>query len=732
MPVHVIDFSKVSPTPLNPFGDVLRRYLVSELNRFRSDPKVSSIVLYGGPKHFSAGADIKEFKHALTGKMKFSDTLPTIIDMMDAYPKPIVAAIHGSCLGGGYEVALACQYRVASSGSMLGLPEVNVGVIPGAGGTQRLPRLIGIQQAAQLICAGQMVNGKKAMKLGMIDAVVQDPRQVVEEAKKWATWAEVMPKRRVRDMKFKEHPAVAHGTFHVIGLNIPEKGGSGARACLEAIRAGYYSWEQGIAKEREMFQQQLKSMDGQSIRHAFLAQRAVQALVGKPDMSHKLLSNPGGCEAAIIGAGTMGSGIALTLLRTGYIVHLVDVNPKALEKGLKFLESTIANYVKRGRMKKEQATSIKSRLRHTTNLHDLANVELVVEAVVERMAIKHKVFQTLDKVVRSPTALFLSNTSTLDVDKLAEGGVSQRRRSYFAGWHFFAPAHVMRLVEIVVGKDTSKETIVLMQVLTKRIKKIGVVVGNCDGFCGNRLIQPYGAESMMLLTEGRNTVQNVDQALRDFGMAIGSLQMGDLSGNDVGWNIRKERGWARDETGAIPPTRPERYSELADDMCSKLGRFGQKVGKGWYDYDPAIGKGRTPMHSPEVTAFLDNYKHKTGPLAGNFVTAPDDVVARTLFPLVNLGFECLREGIVRSPYDIDVVYLTGYGFPAWRGGPMFWADKDLTLPKLLDGLRKLSRQFPTVHYYKPSPLLVECVQSRMSIYDFMAQKGIKNGQLSRL
>ena len=614
-----------------------------------------------------------------------------------------------------------------------------MGVIPGAGGTQRLPRLVGLPAAARMILTGAPVSAGQALKLHLVDAVAT-AADVLQVAQQWAKWAEVLPPRRTGQMPLQESPVEAHVMLHVAALQLPQHGGGtqGARAALEALRAAYTTptLAAGMQVEQDLFVQVLLSPEGQARRHAFFAMRAVQkpvtaGLTNTHWKQHAVFANADATQVAVIGAGTMGSGIALVLLRAGYSVILVDSQEAALEKGMQFLLKTLQSLVERGKLSTAAVETIQKeeRLRATRDLQDLHDCQLVVEAVVENMKIKQNIFRMLDQVT-PPSAILLSNTSTLSIDEMAAVLNPQRRRQ-FAGWHFFSPAHVMKLVEIVVGRDTAVETVALLQALTKRIGKTGVVVGNCDGFCGNRLLKPYAAESVLLLVEAQNSVHSVDRAFQEFGMALGPLQMSDLAGNDVGYNIRKERGWVRvdDDTSRVPSQRPARYTELADVMVSRLGRLGQKVGQGWYDYDPAIGKGRKGLASAEMTQLVHEYR---SPSAGP-PTPPDEMIAQVFYPLVNEGFKCLEEGIVRSPSDIDVVYMLGYGWPNWRGGPMYWADHEVTLPFLLKALRALYRKYPDTEHFCPSKLLEQCVALDMTVEEYYKQgMAGKTGQLSRL
>jgi 3-hydroxyacyl-CoA dehydrogenase/enoyl-CoA hydratase/carnithine racemase len=715
MVVQVIDFSTVSSAKLNPLGAKIRCFLLEQLASAQTNPSVTSIVLTGGDFNFSAGADLSEFSSFDEANQSKIPSLIDVVTAIEASEKPVVAAITGHCLGGGLEVALSCHYRVAHSKSKLGLPEVQVGVIPGAGGTQRLPRLVGLPAACQMILTGKPVNAKKAIQLTLVD-VVSD--HVVETAKEWAQRGETTPIRRVGQLPPKESPPEAHVILHSASLGFPPQGSEGLHAAVEAMRAVYTTpnLSSGMKVEAEQFIQTLLSEQGQALRHVFFALRSAQKPWQSPP-PHTLLKDK--VPVAVIGAGTMGSGIALVLLQTGqYKVYLVDVHETALEKGAQLIQQIVKTQTARGKITSSQEQMLLANLYTTQSYDDLRDCQLVVEAAIENMAIKRKIFQQLSSVVPK-TAILLSNTSTLDIDQMAAAVDFPQR---FAGWHFFSPAHVMKLVEIVVGKQTSKETVALLQALTKRIGKIGVVVGNCDGFCGNRMLKPYSAETVLLITESKNSIADVDKAFLKFGMALGPFQMSDLAGNDVGYNIRKERGWVR--TGNTAPNRPDRYTELADVMVAEHGRLGQKTLKGWYDYDSSIGKGRKGLHSPEMETLVQNYRAR-----GATATTEAEMIEQVLYPLVNEGFKCLEEGIARSPSDIDIVYLFGYGFPAWRGGPMYWADHEVTLPVLLSKLQSLHRQHPRTEHFVPSKLLEQCVRLQITAEEYYKREmHLRSGQ----
>jgi 3-hydroxyacyl-CoA dehydrogenase len=574
-----------------------------------------------------------------------------------------------------------------------------------------------------MILTGQSVMGPAALQLKLLDAVVTDSA-LLSVATKWAAWAETVPlaDRRVGAMVIQESPAVVHVTCRMAKLQLPVAGSQGTRAALEAVQAGTrLSLAQGLEAEQDLFLKVLTSQQGLARRHAFFAVRLAQRQVQAPPKQHALLIQKGSTSqaavhVAVIGAGTMGSGIALVLLQAGFVVYLADVSEPALLKGISFLRGTIESYVKRRKLTPAAAAVLQSNLLQTQDLRDLSSCQLVVEAVIEKMSVKKQIFATLNTVTPA-SAILLSNTSTLDLDQMA-AALDPARQARFAGWHFFSPAHVMKLVEIVKSATTSSETVALLQVLTKRIDKTGVVVGNCDGFVGNRMLKPYSAETALLLAEGAGTIESVDKAFTNFGMSLGPFQMSDLAGNDIGYYVRKERGWVRDDTNPFPK-RPTRYTEFADDMVSILKRFGQKAGKGWYDYDPSIGKGRTPLPSKEMADFVESYV--TTPLANRRLLSSDEIIERVFYPLVNEGFKIMEEGIARSPSDIDVVYLYGYGWPAWRGGPMYWADTNVGLPTLLRKLKELSRAFPGTDHYEPSDLLMRCVSLGVTVEEYYSR-----------
>jgi 3-hydroxyacyl-CoA dehydrogenase len=547
------------PNPVNALGAPVRQYLYQKLQNAFKDPNIKSIILIG--RHdakgvFSAGADIKEFSGSSGGNVTTSDSgVPTLNDLahlMESSPKPIVAALTGACLGGGMELALAAQYRVADSTLKYGLPEVKIGLIPGAGGTQRLPRLCGVRHALDVIIRGRInCSAKEGLKCNFLDGLASDGEYVLECALRWAGWASVLPASTLdaRRLCYKSVPADVEGMsnddmcdFALQSIPTAEKGGESAQACLKAIRASFElpSFKDGVEAEKNLFNDLLyHSLQGRAYRHIFFAERSASSSTSSKKVSNALKQGRG--IIGVIGAGTMGRGIAISFLRAGYgPVTLVDVNEKGLEAGVKYIISTLEGEAKKGRIHPSKLDSTKSSLKSSTDLSELADCDCIVEAVFENLNIKREIFSKLNTICKKPTALLLSNTSTLDVDAIASS-LSPSRRAYCAGMHFFSPAHIMKLVEVIRGKDTSPETLNIICGVSKRIRKVPVVVGNCDGFVGNRMLHPYSSESTLLLAEfggGEKglTVADVDGAIGNkyFGMAAGPFLIFDIAGNDIG------------------------------------------------------------------------------------------------------------------------------------------------------------------------------------------------------
>jgi 3-hydroxyacyl-CoA dehydrogenase/enoyl-CoA hydratase/carnithine racemase len=742
--IHIKSQNNKSSNPFNPLSRETRLHLSKALQLAIQTPDITSIILYGG-SNFSAGADITEFQPKQNQSAKdaiaSSEDVPSLTDLaqlIESSPKPIVAALTGVALGGGCELALACHFRVALKNCNLGLPEVKIGLIPGAGGTQRLPRLTNdVAWCLDVITSGRMVGMEEARRKGVVDDVIHST-DILDVAKKWATFGETMGKdlafRKCSNMRvFAEDDSLGFTRAQKIcdsfQRKIPPKdrGGESLHAAVAAVRASFEQpdFEQSMGIESDLFWDLLlHSKQGRGLRHAFFAERAV----AKGSSTYlngsiaQALNQPQNNDVyiGVVGAGTMGSGIAINFLRAGYKVILVDNNAKGLERGASTISQVLQQDVKKKRMSADRAKSILTQNFSTTT--DMSQGQfckciVVVEAVFENLEIKQAIFRQLDQVILNPQALLLSNTSTLNIDSIASA-LSPKRRAYCAGMHFFSPAHVMKLVEIVISSDTSAETIALVQFITsKKLKKVGVTVGNCEGFVGNRMLFPYTGEATFVLEEGGATVSEVDNALTSFGMAIGPMNMGDLAGNDIGYLVRKGKGLTKDpKTGAPGPNRGKgmRYSDLPDDLVVKLGRVGQKAMKGWYDYDMKVGKGRHPIQSKEVETFIASYGHQKT----NQKYSKTEIIERTLFPLVNEGFKILEENIAAKPSDIDVIYLYGYGWPAFRGGPMYWIDNEVGLGYFLKRLQEMNDKYPGSTYYIPSKLLKKCVALGLTLQQY--------------
>jgi len=633
--------------PVNGLGHALRRGLVDGFDRAAADPAVQAIVLVGAGKGFSGGADIKEFG---TPKMTAEPSLHTVIRVVEASPKPVVAALHGVAMGGGLELALACHYRVAARGAQVALPEVKLGLLPGAGGTQRLPRAVGLETALNMIVSGTTVPAVQLEGTRLFDAIVDG--DLVEKAAAFAeTVAARRPLPRLRDLPVR-HPnaegflAVARGAVASVSKGYPAP-----LKCVEALSAAASQpFEEGLRTERDLFLALLGTTESSALRHAFFAERAAAKIADVPEDTPARQIR----SAAVIGAGTMGGGIAMNFANAGLPVTVLEADRERLDKGIATIRKSYEGSAKKGKLTAAQVEERMGLLRPTLSYADVAAADVVVEAVFEDMAVKQAVFKTLDETMK-PGAILASNTSTLDLDALAR---TTRRPADVIGTHFFSPAHVMKLLEVVRGRETAKDVLATVMGLARTIKKTAVVSGVCDGFIGNRMLEQYLRQSLLLLDEGALPAQ-VDRALEAFGMAMGPFRMSDLAGNDIGWLIRKRRYAEHPES--------ER-SVIADRLCEQ-GRFGQKTGAGWYRYE--AGR-RDALPDPAVDEMIQAYRREKGITPRRI---PDDeIVDRCVFALVNEGAKILDEGIAQRASDVDLVYLAGYGFPPFRGGPMFYAD----------------------------------------------------------
>jgi len=661
--------------PVNGLGNALRFAVLEALQKADGDPGIQAVVLIGGGRAFSGGADIREF-----GKPRAKPDLPDVNDFQDAMQKPLVAAIAGFALGGGLELALACHYRIAAPKAQLGLPEVKLGILPGSGGTQRLPRIVPVAKSIEMMTSGNPISSEEALRLGLVDEIVQNG-DLLSAAVVYANKlvAEKKPLRRIRDLQAK-----AEVDFKKVRDDVA-KAARGFPAPLEIVAcveaAVTRPFDEGRKFERERFAHLLGTNESKALRHAFFAERQTTKIPDVPEDTPARDIR----KAAVIGAGTMGGGIAMSFANAGIPVLLTDSTQEALERGLKKLRDNYAATVSRGRLKQEDMDKRMGLIKGSTRLEDARDADIVVEAVFERMDVKQELFAKLDAIAK-PGAILATNTSTLDVNKIA---AATKRPQDVIGTHFFSPANVMRLLEVVRGKQTAKDVLASTMKLGKALKKVPVVSGVCDGFIGNRMLEKYVQQSLFLLDEGA-TPRQIDGALQAFGMAMGPFTMYDMAGNDIGWEIRKRR--AKERPDFV-------YGRFADRIAEK-GWFGQKTGRGWYRYQPG---NRKPIPDPEVDSMLDSYRKEMA--LKTRTISDDEIVERCMYALANEGAHILGEGIALRASDIDMVYLTGYGFPLYRGGPMFYADT-VGLANVLGAIEKFQRGYQG-NQWKPAPLLVK-------------------------
>ncbi|HET9033222.1 MAG TPA: 3-hydroxyacyl-CoA dehydrogenase NAD-binding domain-containing protein [Dokdonella sp.] len=671
--------------PVNGFGFDVRRGLVEAIHTSIEDTAVKAMVISGGGKMFSGGADITEFNTPLAEQ---APNLHDVIAAIEASGKPIVMAINGTALGGGLEVAMAAHYRVAVRDALLGLPEVKIGILPGAGGTQRLPRAVGLEIAVNMIVSGEPVAAGQLADTALLDRVVD--ADVVDAAVAFAREVAGNDERPlIRDRKVDHANAEGFLAFARNGVAAVSGPYPAPLKCLDAIEASFKKpFEEGLAVERAGFISLVSSTESKALRHAFFGERAASKIadVGK-DVKPRDIARIG-----IIGAGTMGGGIAMNFLNAGIPVTIVETKQEPLDGGLATIRGNYERTAKKGRLKPEQVEQRMGLLTPTLSFADLKNADLIIEAVFEELGVKESVFKQLDAVAK-PGAILASNTSTLDVDKIA--AFTQRPQDV-VGMHFFSPANVMKLLEVVRGEKTAKDVLATVMAVAKAIRKTAVVSGVCDGFIGNRMIEQYGRQAGFLLDEGA-TPQQVDKVMETFGFAMGPFRMGDLAGNDIGWAIRKRRYVEKPDMV---------YSKTADLIC-EVGRFGQKTGKGWYDYKPGD---RSAYPSDEVAAILEKNRRDLG--LQKRAISDEEIVQRLAYALANEGARILEEGIAAKASDIDIVYLTGYGFPLWRGGPMFHVD-NVGLYNVLATMRDFSRGYQG-DSWQPAPLLVELAESGKS------------------
>jgi 3-hydroxyacyl-CoA dehydrogenase len=691
----------VNNPPVNALSPGVPEGIMAGVEAFQKDATVRAIVLIGGGRTFIAGADIKEFGKITSGQKRDDVGLRTLLRTLENCPKPVVAAIHGTAFGGGLETALACHYRVAMAAAQVGQPEVKLGLIPGAGGTQRLPRLAGVAKAAEMCATGEPVSATDALRAGILDRIVDADllQGAVAFAREVAD--RVGPPRRTRDLtdKLGDRSAALQALQAVRdsvrkrarGLMAPGK-------ALDAVEAAVtLPFDEGCRREAELFRECLFSDQSRGLIHVFFGERAVAKVPGLPRDVRPLPVR----RAAVVGAGTMGGGITMAYANAGIPVLLKEVDQPALDRGLATIRKNYAGSVQKGRLSQQQMDRRLALIRPTLTYDGFQDADIVVEAVFEGMELKKRVFAELDRVAR-PDAVLASNTSTLDIDAIAS---ATSRPQQVIGHHFFSPANVMRLLEIVRGKHTSPAVIVTSMGLAKTLGKVGVLVGNCRGFVGNRMFHPYQREAQFLLEEGA-TVEQVDAALTDFGVAMGPLAVGDLAGLDVGWRIRKEYRHLE------PPGR--RVPLVADRLC-EMGRYGQKTGAGWYRYPEG---GRAPVADPEVQRLIEELARDAGIIRRTI--APEEIVERTVYALVNEGARILEEGFALRAADIDIVYMHGYGFPAYRGGPMWYAGT-VGLKRVYERVRQFERQHGDL--WTPAPLLKRLAESGKTFADLDKESG---------
>lgn len=676
-PVAVIVMDR---PPVNGLGIALRCALVEAMDRACADPAIQAIVLTGTARVFSGGADIAEFDTPLAWR---APNLPTVIDVIENSPKPVIAAIAGNCLGGGFELALGCHYRVALADASLGLPEIKLGLMPGAGGTQRLPRLVGVQAALNLILSGQALPAQRFENTPLIDRVIQG--DLIDGAVVFAQ--EVVARQaapvRVRDRLIREPAAEAFLQYARTVISAVAQGMPAPLHCVDAVvKAIAEPFNHGIKAEREAFVTLMNTSESRALRHVFSAERMARRIVDVPeDAPLRPIRSVG-----VVGAGTMGGGIAMNFANAGIPVYLLEVKKEALDRGLATIRRNYESSMRKGKLTPAQVEERMALIQPTLEYAPLGNVDLVVEAVFEEMAVKEQVFRQLDQVAREG-AILATNTSFLDVNRIAS---FTRRPQDVIGLHFFSPANVMRLLEVVRGAQTAHDVLATCMQLAKRIKKVAVISGVCDGFIGNRMVACYGGAASLLINQGA-LPQQVDKALQVFGMAMGPFRMADLAGLDIGWATRK-----RIATQSGVPMLP-----VVSDLLCEAGRFGQKTGDGWYRYE--TGK-RDPIPDPLVEQLITSYR------AGQGITArkvPDvEVVERCIYALINEGARIIEEGIAQRASDVDVVYVNGYGFPSHRGGPMKYAD-EVGLPNVVRTLRRFASEAGADPFWQPAPLLVK-------------------------
>ncbi len=673
--------------PVNGLGYSTRLGITQGLEQAMADSAVVAVVITGAGGAFSGGADIREFG---SPKAMQEPNLGSVIRMIENATKPVVAAIHSVAMGGGLELALGCHYRIAAPGASIALPEVKLGLLPGAGGTQRLPRVLGVEPAVNMVVSGEAIKSEMlAMLPGqkLFDKMAKSADTLAQEAMDLAhSVAATRPLPLVRNLPCSHPMGDAFFQFVRNGVGAMVKNLPAPLKCVDAVEAATKKkFDDGLAVERDIFISLMMSSESRALRHLFLSERAASKIPDVPsDTPLREIKS-----VAIIGAGTMGGGIAMNFLNAGIAVKMLEMKQEALDKGVGIMRGNYEAQVKKGKLKQDKYEQRMALLSTTLSYDDLGSADMVIEAVFEDIGVKEKVFKELDRVMK-PGAILASNTSTLDVNKIA--AFTQRPQDV-VGLHFFSPANVMKLLEVVRGAKTSKDVMATAMAVAKKIRKTAVVSGVCDGFIGNRMIEQYARQAGLLLDEGCTPAQ-VDKAMEKFGMAMGPFRMGDLAGNDIGWAIRKRRAVELADV---------KYSRTADLLCEK-GRFGQKTGAGWYDYQ--AGK-REAIPNAEVIKMIEDYRASQGITPRK--VSEEEIVQRLVFALVNEAAHILEEGIANKASDIDIVYIFGYGFPIYRGGPMLYAD-EVGLFNVMQAMHRFAQNpFDDANFWKPAPLLARLV-----------------------
>ena len=668
--------------PVNAFS-LSQRIGVSEaITAGLQDPAIQAFVICGSGRMFSAGADIREFD---TGVAAESPTLSDLISLIEDSPKPVVCAMHGTALGGSCELSLACHSRVAVVGSRIGLPEVTLGIVPGAGGTQRLPRLIGVLPALDAIVSGKPMTAEKAHELGLVDNLADDLDDLLEISVSVAHRLSVQPEPPIKTRERDSHLLEAQNGPELFDnfrsrISRRARGFEAPFACIDCVEAATtMPFEKGLAFERETFLRCRSSNQSLSQRHAFFAEREVRKVRGlRAETSQIDLK-----RAAVVGCGTMGSGIAMCFANAGIPVIVTESKQDMLDRGMEMIRKNYTSTVSKGRMSGDEAEARLALIKPTLEFERVSEADVVIEAAFEDMDLKKKIFRDLDTLCKTD-AILATNTSSLDVNAIA---ATTQRPEQVVGTHFFSPANIMRLVEIVRGDHSSPEVLSTILNLTKRLGKVGVVVGVCDSFAANRMLYPYSRQAQFLIEEGAFPEQ-VDKVIYDFGFPMGPFALSDLAGIDVGWRIRQHR----------EPNRPKhlRYSDIADQLY-KMGRYGQKTGKGWYQYEEGS---RTPIPDSEGLELIIRTSRELG--IDRREISEEEILQRCMYPLINEGARILEEGIAQRASDLDIVWLYGFGFPRYRGGPMFYADS-IGLKNVYEAMQG----FYEIHrdWLEPAPLL---------------------------